>query len=108
MAEPFFEQPILNSPYTYPSRHWELDAQGQPTQEIRNSRRDAAYITPIPKPRKQKSAPKQKGGDQGQLIFDEGKNLSSATEMYDPIPVINAIRPHVDTWRTYPIRVSGR
>ena len=117
MAEPFFEQPILNSPYVYPSRHWELDTQGQPTQEIRNSRRDAAYITPIPKPRKQnpppserkgakvplrKSAPKQKGGDQGQLIFDEGKNLSSAAQMYDPIPVINAIRSHVDAWRRIP------
>ncbi len=22
----FFEKPILNSPYEYPSRHWELDA----------------------------------------------------------------------------------
>jgi len=34
MAEPFFDQPILNSPYAYPSQHWELDAQGQPTQKI--------------------------------------------------------------------------
>jgi type III restriction enzyme len=102
MAEPFFEQPILNSPYAYPSRHWELDTQGQPTQEINNSRRNAAYITPIPKPRKQKSAPKQKGGDQGQLIFDEGRNLSSVSQMYDPIPVINAIRSHVDAWRRIP------
>jgi hypothetical protein len=24
----FFEHPILNSPYEYPARHWELDAQG--------------------------------------------------------------------------------
>lgn len=22
----FFEKPVLNSPYAYPSRHWELDA----------------------------------------------------------------------------------
>ena len=25
MSNPFFEKPILNSPYEYPSRHWELD-----------------------------------------------------------------------------------
>jgi len=25
MPSDFFEQPIFNSPYTYPSRHWELD-----------------------------------------------------------------------------------
>ena len=29
-----FTQPILNSPYEYPSRHWELDDTGQPTQRI--------------------------------------------------------------------------
>jgi len=31
MDNQFFEQPILNSPYEYPARHWELDDQGQPT-----------------------------------------------------------------------------
>ena len=36
-----FEQPILNSPYEYPSRHWELDATGQPTQRIVERRRAA-------------------------------------------------------------------
>jgi type III restriction enzyme len=102
MAEPFFEQPVLNSPYACPGRHWELDAQGQPTQKILDSRRQAAYITPIPKPRKQKSAPKQKGDDQGLFVFNEGKNLSTAAQMYDPIPVINAIRFHVDAWRRIP------
>ena len=34
MSNAFFEQPILNSPYAYPSRHWELDRDGQPTQKI--------------------------------------------------------------------------
>lgn len=38
MSSAFFEQPILNSPYDYPSRHWELDATGQPTRQIANSR----------------------------------------------------------------------
>ena len=30
MNNQFFEKPILNSPYGYPVRHWELDAEGQP------------------------------------------------------------------------------
>ena len=29
----FFKQPILNNPYEYPASHWELDEQGQPTQQ---------------------------------------------------------------------------
>ena len=31
MSNPFFDRPILNSPYEYPRRHWELDDDGQPT-----------------------------------------------------------------------------
>src|SRR5574337_1474917 len=50
----FFERPILNSPYDYPSQHWELDATGQPTQVIVPSRRPADFVTPIPKPRRQR------------------------------------------------------
>lgn len=34
MTNPFFEKPILNSPYAYPGRHWELDDEGQPTRRI--------------------------------------------------------------------------
>jgi hypothetical protein len=39
----FFERPILNSPYEYPAHHWELDAQGQPTQQIIDKRRRAKF-----------------------------------------------------------------
>ena len=65
MGHPFFDQPILNSPYACPARHWELDAGGQPTQKIIAARRRAEFITPIPKPKKQKGAPKQ-----DELLFD--------------------------------------
>lgn len=54
MHNQFFEKPILNSPYGYPVRHWELDAEGQPTQRIIETRRRAEFITPIPKPKKRK------------------------------------------------------
>jgi type III restriction enzyme len=72
MSNPFFEKPILNSPYACPLRHWELDSQGQPTQKILEARRRAQFITPIPKPRKRKGS-----ADQEQIIFDEGKGLST-------------------------------
>jgi type III restriction enzyme len=74
MDNRFFERPILNSPYSYPLRHWELDDQGQPTQQIIEKRRRAEFITPIPKPRKRKGA-----AAQTDLVFDEGKGISTAT-----------------------------
>lgn len=94
MDERFFEQPILNSPYEYPVRHWELDESGQPTQQIIERRRFAEYITPIPKPKKRKG--------QTSLVFDEGKGISTAEQQYDPTPVINALRIQVDKWRNLP------
>ena len=78
MSDQFFEKPILNSPYEYPARHWELDAQGQPTKNIIERRRPAEFITPIPKPKKRKTADYQQV-----LVFDEGKGLSSAGQQYD-------------------------
>jgi type III restriction enzyme len=59
MPDQFFTQPILNSPYEYPSRHWELDEHGQPTQKIVDRRRRADFVTPIPKPRRRQGAPTQ-------------------------------------------------
>ena len=97
MNNQFFEKPILNSPYEYPVRHWELDGDGQPTQQIIEHRRKAEFITPIPKPRKRKGSPKQLS-----LIFDEGKGLSTQEQQYDPTPVINELRHHVDQWRNRP------
>ncbi len=90
----FFEHPVLNSPYACPKRHWELDAQGQPTQGIIESRRLAEFITPIPKPKKRKTAVEQQ-----HIIFDEGKGLSTDQQQYDPTPIINELRYYVDQWR---------
>jgi len=97
MDNQFFEQPILNSPYVYPSRHWELDEQGQPTLQIIEKRRSAEFITPIPKPRKQKKA-----ANQEKMIFDEGAGLSSASQLYDATSIINSVRREVDRWRSLP------
>jgi type III restriction enzyme len=59
MGSLFFEKPILNSPYEYPEKHWELDRQGQPTQKIINRRRQADFITSNPMPKKQKAKTEQ-------------------------------------------------
>ena len=54
MDEGFFERPILNSPYAYPDRHWELDDDGQPTNQILPKRRESKLLTPVPKPQKRR------------------------------------------------------
>jgi type III restriction enzyme len=97
MSNPFFEHPILNSPYEIPTRHWELDDQGQPTQKTIEDRRRASFITPIPKPKKRKGS-----GEQRQIVFDEGKGLSTQEQAYDPTPIINDLRHQVDQWRALP------
>jgi type III restriction enzyme len=97
MNNGFFEKPILNSPYEYPARHWELDDHGQPTGRIVKARRSAEFITPVPKPRKHKGLL-----DQRQLVFDEGKGLSTEGQQYDPTPIINELRRYVNQWRSRP------
>ncbi len=104
MANAFFDHPILNSPYDYPARHWQLDADGQPTQKIVEQRRRAEFITPIPKPKKRK-----KGSDkQQELVLDEGKGLSTAEQQYDPTSAINRVRGHLDKWREIPDQSQWR
>ncbi len=97
MTNPFFDHPILNSPYECPSQHWELDSDGQPTQRTIETRRPARFISPIPKPKKRKSAASQEG-----FVFDDGKGLSTKEQQYDPTSIINEVRGHVDTWRSLP------
>lgn len=90
----FFKQPILNSPYDYPQRHWELDEQGQPTGRIVQGRRPAQFITPVPKPRQQKGEAVQL-----QLLIDLGLSEEGKPQQYDTTSIINRIRDHVDRWR---------
>ena len=96
MGNEFFDKPILNSPYEYPGRHWELDSSGQPTQKIADHRRIVKLITPIPKPRKRNGQAVQE-----RMGFDD-LGLSNADQQYDPTPVINDLRRHVDKWRALP------
>ena len=97
MSNPFFDHPILNSPYECPRRHWELDPSGQPTQRVLEKRRRAEFITPIPKPKKHKTPAQQE-----EIVFDEGKGLSTKKQQYDPTSIINEVRQNVDLWRALP------
>lgn len=97
MNNAFFEHPILNSPYAYPSRHWELDDTGQPTQKIIDRRRPADFVTPIPKPRRQKGQ-----GQQGDLALGNDLGLSNERQQYAQAAIIRQVREQVDRWRQLP------
>ena len=98
MSDRFFDRPILNSPYEYPSCHWELDEAGQPTSRILDRRRRVSFITPIPKPKKR---------GQRALVFDEtAQALEAQGQQYELMEVINELRRRVDAWRSIPD--SGR
>ena len=98
MTDAFFEKPILNSPYEYPSKHWELDETGQPTNQLIEQRRGAKFISPIPKPKRRSRATAQP-----EMVFDaEAESISTYDQQYDPTPIINSLRQRVDRWRALP------
>ena len=98
MTEFFFERPVLNSPYERPSRHWELDENRQPTQKIVGSRRQAEFITPIPKPRKRKGS-----AQQAEMVYDrKAQELGTDGQQYDLTAIIAGVRRRVDRWRELP------
>ncbi len=91
MTQQFFEDPILNSPYERPSRHWQLGASGQPTNIIIDQRRRSDLVSPIP--------PSKKKGKSAQAdllaAVDDGAE-------YNPIESINGIRSAIESWRNLP------
>ena len=102
MDRRFFDQPILNSPYEYPSQHWELDETGQPTNRVVDRRRQVAFITPIPRPRKQKQG-------QQKIVFDApAQALESDAQQYDLTAFISNVRHRVDRWRELPDPAAWR
>jgi type III restriction enzyme len=96
MSEAFFDKPIINSPYSVPTKHWELN-NGQPTHNIVPTRRKAEFVTPIPKPKRSR-----RGNQARELVLDEGSGISTAAQQYDATSIINEVRGYVDQWRTLP------
>ena len=104
MSNPFFERPILNSPYEYPRQHWELDLRPAHQESSRPAAKPNSS-TPIPKPRK------QKGGKPQQQTLASTRAAASrppSSSTSETATVINELRAHVDALaRTCRTRSSG-
>ncbi len=99
MTELFFAQPVLNSPYERPSRHWELDESGQPTQKIIENRRLVSFITAVPTSKKQRGS----SANQASFVFDKAaRELETDNQQYELMQTINGVRQQVDRWRNLP------
>ncbi len=97
MATPFYEQPILNSPYGAPTRHHALDAEGQPIDEPPlPGRRESKLLTPVPK------AKKRGGGKQASLALSAEADVDASGQEYNPTPIVDETRRLVAAWRQIP------
>ncbi|MDE3031765.1 MAG: DEAD/DEAH box helicase family protein [Acidobacteriota bacterium] len=80
------ENPILNSPYEAPTRHWKFDDDGI-TDQVLQGRRPSAYFMPIP-------AAKRRQAAQAQLEFVEWTK-----DRIEETRFVNEIRVAVNRWR---------
>lgn len=79
------ENPIINSPFDEPQRHFKFDERGI-TEDIVNGRRRSEYFIPVPKPRKQAK------NTQTQLDLH-------VPELRESNAFINRVRGEVTAWR---------
>jgi len=98
MSALFFERPILNSPYDYPSEHWQLNKDGQPSDKTIPNRRPSELITPVPRPKKQRGSK----ASQAEMVLNASDGLSDEEQAYTLKPIVNEIRSQVDEWRKLP------
>jgi type III restriction enzyme len=84
------DNPILNSPFREPTRHFRFDEDGI-TSEVVDERRRSTYFIPIPQPKKKVA----KGIPADQLSLP-GNWTSERMQEND---TINRIRAHVAAWR---------
>lgn len=83
------EDPILNSPFAAPDRHWRLDGDGAFTSIVEAARRHSEYLVPIAQTKKTR-----------QTSFD----FAAETR---PNELVNEIRGHLEAWRALPAGQSG-
>lgn len=84
MPPPVISNPILNSPFSEPERHFRFNDEGI-TDEIATGRRESGYFLPIASPRKK----------DGQLKFE----TQWTADRFTAAPRINRIRQRVQQWR---------
>ena len=98
MPVSFYDHPVLNSPYQVPARHHALDEDGLPLDlPPVDGRRRSKLITPVPRAKK-----KAKKSEQTSFVLPDAQDLSTADQEYNPTPIINEIRNHVEAWRGIP------
>lgn len=85
MADRIIDNPIINSPYRAPEKHFRFDDEGI-TNEIVVGRRESQYFVPVPKPRKR--------GQQIELDF-----AGFTADKIRKNDFVNEVRARVDLWR---------
>lgn len=87
MTQTVIENPIINSPFVEPTRHFRFADEGI-TNEIVDSRRTSSYFVPIASPKKKKGAGQQ-------LAFD----TEWTQDRIEENKLVNDIRRRVAMWR---------
>ena len=85
-----WDDPILNSAFAEPKRHYALDDNGVPTGETLEHRRQSEHLVPIPPPKKTNQV---KGGEQAELFGGEPESAFTANLL------INELRAELGKWR---------
>lgn len=85
MADRIIDNPIINSPYRAPDKHFKFDDDGI-TNEVVVGRRPSQYFVPVPRPRKR--------GQQIELDFAE-----FTADKIRKNDFVNQVRARVDLWR---------
>ncbi|WP_329176821.1 BPTD_3080 family restriction endonuclease [Streptomyces sp. NBC_01477] len=85
------EQPIINSPFHEPTKHWQLDERGQPSGEQAEGRRRSETWMPVPRARK--------GRKVAQGVFQDDLFFDGIIEERKGQDVIGNIRAEVSRWR---------
>jgi type III restriction enzyme len=85
MSQVVIENPIINSPFSEPTRHFKFTDEGI-TNEIFESRRTSSYFVPIARPKKKSKQ---------QSIFD----TEWTQDRIEENKLVNDIRRSISTWR---------
>ncbi len=85
MAKVNIDNPVINSPFEEPKRHFKFNARGI-TEEIADGRRRSEYFMPFPKPKKQSG--------EAQLQFE-----LPDSDLREANTFINSVRTQVAAWR---------
>jgi type III restriction enzyme len=86
MTQVVIENPIINSPFEEPTRHFKFDEEGITNVQV-EGRRISSYFVPIAKPRKKKGS--------AQAVFD----TEWTQDRIEENKLVNDIRHRVSAWR---------